>query len=340
MTGCPTAAPGRPFGKVLTAMVSPFDVKGALDLDKAQQLAEHLVELGNDGLVINGTTGESPTTTDREKSDLVRAVVEAVGDRATVVASAGTYDTAHSIELATAAEKAGAHGLLVVTPYYSRPSQAGLIAHFTAVADATELPVMLYDIPPRSIVPIEVDTLARLAEHSRIRAVKDAKGDLVAGSEVIANTDLAYYSGDDVLNLPWLAVGAVGFVSVIGHVVAGRLCGMLEAFEKGDTSTARTNHRGMLPVFRAMSRPGPGLGLVFVKAALRLRGHDVGDPRMPLQPATEEEVEQIAVDLAQAGVPLDDAPSSKRHSYPVASADAAAAYLANAVHSTSGTVRR
>jgi 4-hydroxy-tetrahydrodipicolinate synthase len=321
-------------------MVSPFDATGAVDLDKAQELADHLVELGNDGLVINGTTGESPTTTDKEKSDLVRVVVEAVGDRATVVAAAGTYDTAHSVELARSAEKAGAHGLLVVTPYYSRPSQAGLIAHFTTVADATELPVMLYDIPPRSIVPIEVDTLARLAEHARIRAVKDAKGDLAAGSEVIANTDLAYYSGDDVLNLPWLSVGAVGFVSVIGHVVAGRLRGMLDAYETGDTSTARTNHRAMLPVFRAMSRTGPGLGLVFAKAALRLRGHDMGDPRMPLLPATPEQVEAIAVDLNQAGVPLVDAPPTARASTPVASPDAAAAYLANAVHSTSGTVRR
>ncbi|MPZ00678.1 MAG: 4-hydroxy-tetrahydrodipicolinate synthase, partial [Actinophytocola sp.] len=206
----PTAAPGRPFGRVLSAMVTPFTSDGAIDLDRAQELAEHLIDLGNDGLVVNGTTGESPTTTDKEKTDLVRAVMEAVGSRATVVAGAGTYDTAHSLEQARNAEKAGAHGILVVTPYYSRPTQAGLHAHFTAVANETDLPVMLYDIPPRSVVPIEVDTLRRLAEHPQILAVKDAKGDLLSGSEVIANTDLAYYSGDDALNLPWLSVGATG----------------------------------------------------------------------------------------------------------------------------------
>src|SRR5215469_12115523 len=227
MTACPTAAPGRPFGRVLTAMITPFGENGHLDLDKAAALAAHLVGQGSDGIVLSGTTGESPTTSDREKAELIRAVVAAVGDRATIVASVGTYDTAHSIELAKQAQAAGAHGLLVVTPYYSRPPQAGLHAHFTAIADATDLPVMLYDIPPRSVVPIEVDTLLRLAEHPRILAVKDAKGDLLAGSQVIAGTDLAYSSGDDALNLPWLSVGAVGFVSVIGHVVSGRLLAML-----------------------------------------------------------------------------------------------------------------
>ena len=200
--------PGRPFGRVLTAMVTPFDAEGALDLKRAEELAAHLVELGNDGLVVNGTTGEGPTTSDEEKSELVRAVVAAVGERATVVAGAGTYDTAHSVRLARAAEHAGAHGLLVVTPYYSRPPQEGLRRHFTAVADATGLPVMLYDIPPRSVVAIELDTLQRLAEHPRIVAVKDARGDLPHGVKALASTGLAYYSGDDPMNLPWLAVGA------------------------------------------------------------------------------------------------------------------------------------
>ncbi len=316
-------------------MVTPFDAEGALDLKRAQELAQHLVDLGNDGLVVNGTTGESPTTTDAEKADLVRAVVEAVGDRTTVVAGTGTYNTAHSIELTQAAEKAGAHGALVVTPYYSRPVQAGLYAHFTAVADATELPIMLYDIPPRSVVPIEVDTLRRLAEHPRILAVKDAKGDLLAGSEVIANTHLAYYSGDDGLNLPWLSVGATGIVSVIGHVVAGRLRAMIEAYEDGDTSTARTNHRGMLPVYRAFSRVG---GVVFSKTGLRMRGYDVGDPRLPLVPATREQVEAIAADLTQAGVPLDDAPTSDYHGSKVAQADSAAAYVAPTTHTSVGTI--
>ncbi|WP_018684365.1 4-hydroxy-tetrahydrodipicolinate synthase [Actinokineospora enzanensis] len=337
MTACPTAAPGRPFGRVLTAMVSPFAADGSVDLDRAQALAEHLVELGNDGIVVNGTTGESPTTTDREKSDLVRAVVEAVGDRATVVGSVGTYDTAHTVHLAREAEKAGAHGLLVVTPYYSRPPQAGLLAHFTAAADATGLPVMLYDIPPRSVVPIEVDTLRRLAEHPRIQAVKDAKGDLLAGSQVIASTDLAYYSGDDALNLPWVSIGGVGFVSVIGHVVAGRLRSMLDTHENGEVTAARNIHNGLLPVLRAFSRVG---GVVFSKTALTLRGHAVGDPRLPLPPATPEQVRAIAADLAEAGVPLLEAPESHVAAARVAHADANAAYIATTTHTSAGTVHQ
>jgi 4-hydroxy-tetrahydrodipicolinate synthase len=299
MSAAPTAAPGRPFGRVLVAMVSPFRGDGPLDLDAAQRLASRLVDGGCDGLVVNGTTGESPTTTDAEKAELVRAVVDAVGDRATVVAGAGTYDTAHSTQLARAAEKAGAHGLLLVTPYYSRPSQAGLLAHFTAVADAVDLPVMLYDIPPRSVVPIEVDTLHRLAEHPRILAVKDAKGDLLAGSQVLAGTDLAYYCGDDALNLPWLSVGAVGFVSVIGHVVPDRLRRMVDAFEAGDVAGARTVHHGLLPVLRAFGRVG---GVSFGKAALRLTGFDAGTPRLPMVAPDEHQWSAIAADLIEAGL--------------------------------------
>jgi 4-hydroxy-tetrahydrodipicolinate synthase len=337
MTVPPTAAPGRPFGRVLTAMVTPFDADGALDLDRAQELAAHLVELGNDGLVLNGTTGESPTTTDAEKNDLIRAVREAVGDGVTVIGSVGTYDTAHTVHLAKQAEAAGAHGLLVVTPYYSRPPQAGLLAHFTAVADATGLPMMLYDIPPRSVVPIEVDTLRRLAEHPRIVAVKDAKGDLIAGSQVIASTDLAFYSGDDGLNLPWLSIGAVGYVSVIGHVVAGRLRSMLDNYERGDVTTARTIHNGLLPVLRAFGRVG---GVVFAKTALRLRGHDCGDPRLPLPPATPEQVTAIAGDLAEAGVPLATVPPSHVATAQVAHADAAAAYVSPTTHTSAGQVHQ
>jgi 4-hydroxy-tetrahydrodipicolinate synthase len=296
--------PGRPFGRVLTAMVTPFDSEGRLDLGRAEELAAHLVDLGNDGLVVNGTTGEGPTTTDQEKSDLVRAVVNAVGDRATVVAGAGTYDTAHSVHLAREAEKAGAHGLLLVTPYYSRPPQSGLVMHFTAIADATELPVMLYDIPPRSVIPIEVPTLQKLAEHPRIVAVKDARNDLRVGTEVLATTTLAYYSGDDPVNLPWLSVGAVGFVSVIGHVVADRLRAMLDAYEAGEIDRARNLHYATLPVTRAMGRVG---GVVFAKTALRLRGIDVGDPRLPIPPATEEQVAAIVSDLSAAGIALPEA---------------------------------
>jgi 4-hydroxy-tetrahydrodipicolinate synthase len=295
--------PGRPFGRVLTAMVTPFDSDGRLDLAKAEELATHLVDLGNDGLVVNGTTGEGPTTTDAEKAELIRAVANAVGDRATVVAGAGTYDTAHSIHLAQEAEKAGAHGLLLVTPYYSRPPQSGLVLHFTTIADATDLPVMLYDIPPRSVIPIEVETLQRLAEHPRIVAVKDARNDLRVGTEVLATTTLAYYSGDDPVNLPWLSVGAVGFVSVIGHVVANRLRELLDAFEAGDVDRARNLHFATIPVIRAMGRVG---GVIFAKTAMRLRGIDVGDPRLPLPSATEDQVAAIASDLQAAGIALAD----------------------------------
>ena len=280
-------------------MVTPFDPDGGLDLARAEELADHLVALGCDGLVISGTTGESPTTSDAEKAELIRAVVGAVGDRAAVVAGAGTYDTAHSVHLAQQAEKAGAHGLIVVTPYYSRPAQAGLQLHFTAVADATGLPVMLYDIPPRSVVPIELDTLRRLAEHPRILAVKDARADLDLGAEVIATTPLAYYCGDDPVNLPWLAVGAVGFVSVIGHVVADRLRAMLDAFESGDVVTARTLHAANLPLTRALQAMG---GVLLSKTALRLRGLDVGGTRLPLAPITDEHVELVAAALAAAGL--------------------------------------
>jgi 4-hydroxy-tetrahydrodipicolinate synthase len=290
-------------------MVTPFDAEGRLDLAKAEELAAYLVDLGNDGLVVNGTTGEGPTTTDLEKSELVRAVVSAVGDRATVVAGAGTYDTAHSIHLAREAEKAGAHGLLLVTPYYSRPPQHGLVLHFTAIADATDLPVILYDIPPRSVIPIELETLQRLAEHPRVVAVKDAKGDLRVGAEALATTTLAYYSGDDPLNLPWLSIGAVGYISVIGHVVADRLRTMLDAYEAGEVERARAVNATMIPVIRAMGRVG---GVVFSKTALRLRGLDVGDPRLPLPPATDEQVTAIAADLAAAGVPLDTPGQSDR----------------------------
>ncbi|GAB3542846.1 4-hydroxy-tetrahydrodipicolinate synthase [Actinopolyspora lacussalsi subsp. righensis] len=283
-------------------MVTPFDTDGNLDTALAQQLACYLVDrLGNDGLVVNGTTGESPTTTTEEKERLLRAVSEAVGDRATVVAGAGTNDTAHSVELARGAEKAGAHGLLVVTPYYSKPPQEGLYSHFTTVADATELPVMLYDIPPRSVVPIQTETLKRLAEHPRIKAVKDSKHDLLAGSDVIANSDLVYYSGEDPLNLPWLSTGAVGFVSVVGHVVGDRLRQMLDAHESGDVATAREIHYGLLPVYRSMNFVG---GVIFSKTALRLCGYETGQPRLPLPSATDEQVRIIASDLWDAGLVL------------------------------------
>jgi 4-hydroxy-tetrahydrodipicolinate synthase len=297
----PAGREGRPFGTVLAAMVTPFTSNGDLDVQACGELAEKLINEGNDGLVVNGTTGESPTTTDAEKELIIRAVVDAVGDRATVVAGVGTYDTAHSVRLAKAAEKAGAHGALVVTPYYSRPQQQGLLAHFAAVADASGLPVMLYDIPPRSVVAIEPETLLRLAEHPRITAVKDAKGDLLAGSQVIAGSDLAYYSGDDPLTLPWMSVGGVGIVSIISHVVGPHVRAMVDAAWNGDYAKARKLHLALLPAHRAMGRCGGGAGLVFAKAALRLQGLGVGDPRLPQIPATHQQTEQIARDLDEIG---------------------------------------
>ncbi|MCX5086499.1 4-hydroxy-tetrahydrodipicolinate synthase [Streptomyces sp. NPDC056121] len=297
----PTSTPQTPFGRVLTAMVTPFTADGALDLDGAQRLAAHLVDAGNDGLVVNGTTGESPTTSDAEKSDLVRAVRQAVGDRAHVIAGVGTNDTRHSIELARAAEKAGAHGLLTVTPYYNKPPQEGLLRHFTAIADATELPVMLYDIPGRSGVPINTETIVRLAEHPRIVANKDAKGDLGRASWAIARSGLAWYSGDDMLNLPLLSVGAVGFVSVVGHVVTPELRAMLDAFVSGDVQKATEIHQKLLPVFTGMFRTQ---GVITTKAALALQGQPAGPLRLPLVELTPDETAQLKIDLAAGGVQL------------------------------------
>ncbi|MEV3962273.1 4-hydroxy-tetrahydrodipicolinate synthase [Nocardia sp. NPDC050193] len=286
-------------GTVGVAMVTPFSAEGKLDIDTGVSLAHRLVERGVDLLAISGTTGESPTTTESEKADLLRAVVDAVGNRATVIAGAGTYDTAHSIELARNAQRAGAHGLLVVTPYYSRPTQEGLYAHFTAVADATDLPVTLYDIPPRSVVPIASDTIRRLAENPRIVAVKDAKGDLNAGAALIAETDLAFYSGDDMLNLPWLAMGAVGFISVIGHLVPERLREMVDAFTAGDVVRARDINTSLLWLNAAMARLG---GVAMTKGGLRLLGVDAGEPRLPQIMPSPEQLEDLAADLRAAGV--------------------------------------
>ncbi|MFB9234395.1 4-hydroxy-tetrahydrodipicolinate synthase [Plantactinospora siamensis] len=294
--------PSRPFGRLLTAMVSPFTREGELDLDGAARLATHLVdEQGNDALVINGTTGESPTTTDAEKEHLVRTAVAAVGDRARVVAGIGTNDTRHTIELAIAAEKAGAHGLLLVTPYYNKPPQAGLLRHFTAVADATGLPVMLYDIPGRTGTPIATETLVRAAEHDRVVAVKDAKGDLTATSWVTSRTDLAYYSGDDALTLPLLSVGAVGLVGTSTHLTGVLAKQMIEAYERGDVAAALALHRRLLPLFTGIFRTQ---GTILVKAAMAAAGLPAGPVRPPLVDATEAEVAQLRRDCADAGLEL------------------------------------
>ncbi|MGW1764364.1 4-hydroxy-tetrahydrodipicolinate synthase [Streptomyces sp. NPDC002073] len=297
----PISTPQTPFGRVLTAMITPFTADGTLDLDGAQRLAAHLVDAGNDGLIISGTTGESPTTTDAEKTALVQAVREAVGDRAHVVAGIGTNDTRHSVELARQAERAGAHGLLAVAPYYNKPPQEGLRRHFTAIADATGLPVMLYDIPGRTGAPIDTETLVRLAEHPQIVANKDAKGDLGQASWAIARSGLAWYSGDDMLNLPLLSVGAVGFVSVVSHLVTPDLRSMLEAHLTGDVQKATEIHQKLLPVYTGMFR---AQGVMTVKAALTVQGLPAGPLRLPLIGLTDEETAQLKVDLAAGGVQL------------------------------------
>src|SRR3954462_12425568 len=292
--------PARPFGRVLTAMVTPLADDGTIDLAGAQELAAHLVDrCAHDGLVVAGTTGESPTLSDAEQRLVLEVVLDAVGDRATVVAGVGTNDTAHSIDKARDAERLGAHGLMVVTPYYNKPPQAGLLRHFTSVADSTDLPVMLYDIPPRTVVPIEVDTLVRAAEHPRIVAVKDAKGDLGAVAWTMARTDLVYYSGEDMLNLPLLALGAVGVVSVVGHLVGPRLAELIAAVEAGGLVEARAVNESLLPVSTGIFRTK---GVILVKAALRELGLPAGPVRPPLVDATPEQLAQLRIDLAAGGV--------------------------------------
>ena len=290
-----------PFGHMLTAMVTPFTADGEVDLDGVARLAAHLVdEGGNEGLIVNGTTGESPTLRDSEKIEVLKVVLATVGDRATVVAGAGNNDTRHSIEIARAAEAAGAHGLLVVTPYYNKPPQAGIAAHFLAVADATGLPIMTYDIPGRTGVPIEADTFARIAEHPRIVANKDAKADVPASAAVIARTGLAWYSGDDALTLPFLSVGAVGVVSVVGHVLGGRIAEMMAAHRAGDVARAAQLNASMIPAYVGIFRTQ---GAILTKAALNELGLPAGPVRLPLVDATAEQRATLLADLAAAGVP-------------------------------------
>ena len=289
------------FGRVLTAMVTPMFPDGRVDLDGAQRLATHLVAHGHDGLIVSGTTGESPTTSDAEKDQLLRAVLEAVGDRSHIVAGVGSNNTAHSVDNAQAAAKAGAHGVLVVTPYYNKPPQEGLLRHFTAVADASELPVMVYDIPGRSGIAIHTETLLRLAEHPRIRAVKDAKGDLFASSQVMARSDLQYYSGDDVLNLAHLTQGAVGIASVVGHVAGRQYAEMAAAVVGGDLPRAIALHRQLIPAVNAVMNITQGA--IMAKAALRELGVIASATvRLPLVEATADQVALVRDGLRQSGL--------------------------------------
>lgn len=282
------------FGTVITAMVTPFTADGALDTEGLATLASHLVDSGNDGLVINGTTGEAPTTSDEEKVRALQVVLEAVGNRAKVIAGVGTNDTAHTVELAQQAAAAGAHALLIVTPYYNKPPQAGLLQHFRTAADATDLPVMLYDIPGRSAAEIATPTLIELAEHPRILAVKDAKGDLAASSRVLSATDLLYYSGDDAMNLPLMSVGGTGFVSVVGHFVAPELVAMRKAFIAGDLEAAQQLHYQSLAVTDAVFVTQAAMT---VKAVLARQGLPGGPVRAPLVAATDEQVAGVLTAL-------------------------------------------
>jgi len=296
-----TSLPPAPFGRVLTAMVTAFRDDGDVDLDGTARVAAHLADHGHDGIVVSGTTGEAPTTTTEEDGQILRAVIDAVGDRVTVVAGVGTNNTAHSVELATQAEKLGADGVLLVTPYYNKPSQEGVAAHFEAVANASGLPVMLYDIPGRSSITISEDTYRRVARHDRIVAVKDAVGDLYRGVRIMQDTGLAFYSGDDVLNLGWLTHGGCGVVSVVGHVAGEQYAAMVAAVEQGDLSAALDIYRRLVPVVDAVMNRAPGA--MMAKAAMQLFGVLPNrNVRLPLVPAGDDLVENLRAELVTAGL--------------------------------------
>lgn len=294
------------FGEVITAMVTPFQADGSLDLKAARALAAHLVEHSSQGLVVAGTTGEAPTLSSAEKLRLFENVCEEVGDAATVIAGTGTYDTAETIELTREANKIGVDACLVVTPYYSKPPQNGLLAHFRAVADASAVPVICYDIPGRTSRRIERATMLELAGHELIVAVKDAVGDVLETARLRAELDAAghhdfeIYSGDDPLLLPHLAAGAVGIISVTSHLIGDRLRSLFDAWSRGDVASARSTFLGLLPLMTVImtltASPIP------VKAALAMLGHEVGEPRLPLVAATPEEQEAIRAALAAAAL--------------------------------------
>ncbi|MFZ1285169.1 MAG: 4-hydroxy-tetrahydrodipicolinate synthase [Propionicimonas sp.] len=287
------------FGRIQTAMVTPFHPDGSVNYDEARRLAAHLVDnQRNDALVINGTTGECPTTTDAEKRALLDVVIAEVGDRAAIIAGVGTFDTAHTLELAHAAEDAGADGLLVVTPYYSRPPQDALADHFLTVAEGTGRPIMIYDIPHRSGIPVETATMIEVAAHPRIVAVKDAKGLVVESAKVIAATDLAYYSGDDAMTLPLLAVGGAGVVGTSTHFTGVATREMIEAFLAGDVAGAIARNAALLPVYTGVFATQ---GCLLVKAGLAARGFSPGGVRRPLLPASPDQAAAFVAVLESSG---------------------------------------
>ena len=286
-----------PFGRVLTAMVTPMAPDGQVDEKGTDALVDHLLETGHDGIVVNGTTGEASTLTDDESIATIQRVKERAGDRAKVVAGVGSNDTSHAVHMARRAAEVGADALLLVSPYYNKPTQAGLVAHCTAVADATELPVMLYDIPGRTGIPFTHDTLVTLAAHPRIVAVKDAKGDLAASTKALAATDLLWFSGEDALTLPLLAIGAVGTVSVVGHVAGREYRAMVEAVDRGDLAEARRINAALLPVVDAIMSPSQGA--IMAKAALVEIGViESAHVRLPLVESPPEHLEALRAALA------------------------------------------
>jgi 4-hydroxy-tetrahydrodipicolinate synthase len=282
-------------------MVTPFKKDLSIDWDGVATLAKHLLSTGHDAIIVNGTTGEAPTTSDDEKDQIIKVVKDAVAGKAKVVAGAGNNETTHSVEQALRAQRAGADGLLVVTPYYNKPPQAGIEAHFRAIADAADLPVMMYDIPGRTGMQIEPDTIVKLSEHPRIVDLKDAKGDVASTSWVNKRCGIPVYSGDDILNLPLLSVGAVGFVSVCGHTVGKDLRELLDSWFAGNTSRALEIHQKLLPVFTGTFRTQ---GAILTKAALNLMGLPGGYTRLPLVDATEAQIAQLREDLRAGGVTL------------------------------------
>jgi 4-hydroxy-tetrahydrodipicolinate synthase len=290
-----------PFGRLITAMVTPFAKDGSIDWDGVATLATHLADHGHDAIAVNGTTGEAPTTKSSEKLEIIKVVKSAVGSRVKVLSGAGDNETSYTVEQAKRSAEAGADGLLIVAPYYNKPPQAGIEAHFKAVAAVTDLPIMMYDIPGRTGVEIESDTIVRLFDIPNIVALKDAKGNLAATSEVIARCGIPVYSGDDILNLPFLSIGAVGFVSVCGHTVGNELKAMLDAWFAGDTARALEIHQKLIPVFKGTFKTQ---GAILTKAAMNLMGLPGGTTRLPLVDATPAQIATLREDLIAGGVQL------------------------------------
>jgi 4-hydroxy-tetrahydrodipicolinate synthase len=286
------------LGEVLTASVTPFDADGAVNLPKFRELAAYLVESGSDGLVVTGTTGEAPTLTDDERFALYAAAVETVGDRATVVAGTGTYDTRHSVHLTEKAHELGVDGFLVVTPYYNKPPPRGIVEHVKAIAAVTDKPIVYYNIPGRVVTLVSVETLAELAEIPNVVAVKQAWDDLEDARRIVQDTGLHLYAGDDNLILPFLELGGVGGVCVHTHIVGPQVKEQITRFKQGDSEAARRIDEELGPAYEILKVT---VGPIGIKAALNLLGHDVGGLRLPLVEVTEEEREQIRSCLERLG---------------------------------------